>query len=580
MTNKRIPNDFIQDVVARSDIVEVIQARVSLKKRGNNYLACCPFHQEKTASFSVSQEKQFYYCFGCQASGNVISFLMAYDRMDFIEALSYLAAQQGLELPQQQDDSQQENYRALYAVLEEVTLHYQQQLRVSQPAINYLKSRGLIGKTAKEYGIGFANNSWDGLLQHLPNKQQSLTTNGLLIHKDNQKTFDRFRNRIMFPIRDLRGRVIAFGGRSIGDDMPKYMNSPETPIFHKGREVYGLYEARKHCKHLDHLVVVEGYMDVISLYQHGIPYAVATLGTAISQTHIQKILRYTNHLVFCFDGDRAGRAAAWKALTISLPILRDGISLKFLFLPEGEDPDSLVKQQGQQAFEQLVTQAAPLADVFFDQLQQDIPIDSVSSRAQFAKQASDHLNTMPPGIFQSLLYDRLAEILHIARQDLEQLITARRQGPSADTTAADDSRPRSLSPSVQKTLSLLVQHPTLAKCIQNLDEWQHYQFHGKTTLLTLLKLLHQHPTLTTGQLLQQIGDPQRQQHIAKLAAVPLAIPVDGYQDEFLGAIRQIKNQCNQEVVDKLIRKAHSNPLSDAEKTQLQELLAQKAQESS
>ncbi|MEM1231587.1 MAG: DNA primase, partial [Pseudomonadota bacterium] len=349
----RIPQSFINDLLDRVDIVEVIDARVKLKKAGRDYQARCPFHNEKTPSFTVSPTKQFYHCFGCGESGTALTFLMEHDRMEFVEAVETLASLVGLEVPREATARSDPKERSLYDLLKEASLLYQAELRQSPVAIDYLKGRGLTGIVARDFGVGYAPDAWDRTLTAFRGRSEELLKAGLITRNDRGRSYDRFRNRIMFPIRDTRGRTIGFGGRVLSaEDSPKYLNSPETPLFQKSRELYGLYEARRALRKLTRFVVVEGYMDVVALAQHGVPYAVATLGTATNEMHFQKLFRYAPEVICCFDGDRAGRQAARKALESALPTLEDGRQLKFVFMPDGEDPDSLIRTQGQAAFEQ------------------------------------------------------------------------------------------------------------------------------------------------------------------------------------------------------------------------------------
>ncbi len=423
-----IPRAFIDDVIARVDIVELIDAAVTLKRSGKNYMACCPFHKEKTPSFSVSPEGQFYHCFGCGQSGNAVSFLMDYQRMDFVEAVESLASRLGLEVPREIDARQAEQHaqgRILYEVLEQANQFYQHQLRHApdkQRVVNYLKKRGLSGQIAKHFQIGYAPQGWDGLLKHeLMAKfpAEKLVDAGLTIAKnehgrqERSLQYDRFRDRVIFPIRDSRGRCIAFGGRVLGDEKPKYLNSPETPVFNKGKELYGLYEARQANRHLNKVIVVEGYMDVIALAQAGITNAVATLGTALGSDHLHLIFRSVHEVVFCFDGDTAGRQAAERALHNALPFMQDGRQIRFLFLAEGEDPDSEVRRDGAELFLAKVARAQPLSEYLFEQLGRDLNLDSMDGRASLAKRATPLINQMPKGLFYEMMLARLAEITHL-----------------------------------------------------------------------------------------------------------------------------------------------------------------------
>ncbi|MDX1693253.1 MAG: DNA primase [Ketobacteraceae bacterium] len=423
----RIPEHFIDDIIARTDLVELVNSRVQLKRSGKNYAACCPFHQEKTPSFTVSPQKQFYYCFGCGASGNAIGFLMDYDRLGFVEAVEQLAKLHSVEIPREDDGlyQQQQNLKPLYEILEKASQFYQSQLKnpqVRERAIAYLKRRGLTGETARQFGIGYAPAGWDNLIKHLNADDKTkdlMVTAGLAVKNDRGRTYDRFRDRIMFPIRDHRGRTIGFGGRVLGDDKPKYLNSPETPVFHKSRELYGLYEARQQRSKITRHLVVEGYMDVVALAQFGIHYAVATLGTASNQEHLEKLFKQVSQVVFCFDGDEAGRNAAKRALENAIPTLKDGREVKFLFLPEGEDPDTMVRQQGPEVFEDLVNRAQPLSEFFYQSLSEGLDTGTLDGKARLAKLAAPHIERIPKGIFRQLMLDRLASITELSSTALE-----------------------------------------------------------------------------------------------------------------------------------------------------------------
>jgi DNA primase len=444
----KIPQRFIDDLLDRVDIVEVIDRRVKLRKTGKNFSACCPFHDEKTPSFSVNPDKQFFYCFGCGAGGNALGFLMDYERLEFPQAVESLAQTAGLEVPKEEgrpgEASRQDTQRPLFDQLEQATRFYEHSLRKhpdAKRAVKYLKSRGLSGEIAKAFRVGFAPPGWDNLIVAVGNseeKQQLLMTTGMLVKNDKGRVYDRFRDRIIFPIVDARGRVIAFGGRVLGDDKPKYLNSPETPVFHKSRELYGLYQARKANRSLERIVVVEGYMDVIALAQHGINYAVATLGTATSEAHLDRLFRHVPEVIFCFDGDEAGRKAAFRGLEAALPVMQDGRQVRFLFLPEGEDPDSLVRAKGQGHLEHLFTQASPLDVFLFDQLEQGIDVTTLDGRARFSKVAAPYLQQLPEGVFKTLMYQALAERTGIDVDSLKRL-----QAPSERDSAAPEYTRRS-----------------------------------------------------------------------------------------------------------------------------------------
>ncbi|UTW46328.1 DNA primase [bacterium SCSIO 12696] len=454
----KIPQYFIDDLLDRVDIVDVINSRVQLKKTGKNYSACCPFHEEKTPSFTVAPDKQFYYCFGCQANGNALGFVMDYERLSFPEAVEQLANYVGLDVPREEttpfEDERAKQKKRLYGTLEKADLFYRQQLRShhsARYAIDYLKSRGLDGKISARFGIGYAPPGWDNLLNELgddPTNLRLQVDTGLLIEKPEQnKRYDRFRNRIMFPIRDTRGRTIAFGGRVLGDDKPKYLNSPETPVFHKGRELYGLYEATQSPGELNNVVVVEGYMDVVALAQFGIDNAVATLGTAITGPHLEKLFRYTPEVVFCFDGDRAGRQAAHRALENCLPMMEDGRSARFLFLQEGHDPDSMVREKGAERFRDLLSEAQPLSQFLFATAGEGIDTDTPDGKARLAKNAAPYLNSIPANIFRELMIAELGNLTGMNPDKLDQLISTSESlppehpEPSTDNTAQPTSSP-------------------------------------------------------------------------------------------------------------------------------------------
>ena len=454
-----IPQSFIDDLLDRLDIVDVVDSRVKLKKSGKNYSACCPFHDEKTPSFTVSPEKQFFYCFGCGASGNALGFVMDYERLSFPEAVESLARLAGLDVPREvQTEAQQkreEEKRSIYTLLEKADQFYQQQLRhhpSKHLAVNYLKNRGLDGKTAKAYGVGFAPPGWDNLLKALAQNDDDkhlLIEGGMLIHQEQEKKlYDRFRHRIMFPIRDTRGRVIGFGGRVLGDDKPKYLNSPETPVFHKGQELYGLYEARLAYRELPRLLVVEGYMDVVSLAQFGIHYGVATLGTACGPDHLDRAFKYTNEVVFCFDGDKAGRSAAHRALEASIECMADGRTVKFLFLPENEDPDTLVRQIGPEKFERMVELAVPFEDYLFDAVSDGLNIRTMEGRATFSKRAAPLLDRLPKGVFRELMFESLATRTGLNRTVLQDLVLEQQAKDTAIQTTPIKTTPEENTPSV------------------------------------------------------------------------------------------------------------------------------------
>jgi len=442
----RIPENFVQDLLARTDLVELIDARVPLKKTGRNYSACCPFHQEKTPSFTVAPDKQFYYCFGCGASGNAVGFLMEYEHMNFPEAVKQLASRAGMEVPESRpetaaDKQRKDRLQSLYDLLSRAERFYSQQLRQApekQKAVSYLKNRGLSGEIAKKFAIGFAPPGYDNLINGLSLTESALEqalTAGLLVRReDTGRVYDKFRDRIIFPIRDSRGRTIGFGGRVLGDGKPKYLNSPETPVFHKGQELYGLWEWRQSRDRSDRLYVVEGYMDVIALTQHGVPNVVATLGTATTEDHARKLFRQVNEVILCFDGDKAGVRAAWRALESLLPALDDGKQVRFLFLPDGEDPDTLVRAQGPEALRALTDQADTLSTYLFRHLSEGLDLNTVDGRARLARLALPYLDKPAGPVYRALLTEELARLTRLDKESLSQLKPAKPEpAPAAPT---------------------------------------------------------------------------------------------------------------------------------------------------
>ncbi|WP_075185060.1 DNA primase [Teredinibacter haidensis] len=433
----RIPQSFIDDLLNRLDIVEVVDHRVKLKKSGKNYSACCPFHDEKTPSFSVSPDKQFYYCFGCGASGNAIGFLMEYERQGFVDAVESLAKTAGMQVPKEETKESREQHfkqKNIYDTLEKASDYYQTQLKENPKrdlAVRYLQNRGLSGAIAKRFGMGYAPPGWDNLLIKFGLTEEDIDLqidSGLVIRRDdNNKLYDRFRHRIMFPIRDTRGRAIGFGGRVLDDSKPKYLNSPETDVFHKGRELYGLYEARQASRNLEQLLVVEGYMDVIALAQYGINNAVATLGTACGEDHLRLAFRYVQEVVFCFDGDNAGRTAAKRALMNSISSMEDGRQIRFLFLPEGQDPDTMVRQIGAERFLEQVKAGIPLEDFLFDAAAEGIDIHTMDGRARFTKVAAPLLNKIPQGVYRELMFTNLAKRTGLSSSAIMELTAEKAQ---------------------------------------------------------------------------------------------------------------------------------------------------------
>ncbi|MEE4278853.1 MAG: DNA primase [Halieaceae bacterium] len=621
----RIPQSFIDDLLDRTDIVDVIDRRVKLKKTGKNYSARCPFHDEKTPSFSVNPDKQFYYCFGCGAGGNALGFLMDYENIDFPQAVENLAGALGLEVPREASRAPagsasgpaESPNRALYELMEQCTAFYREELRRNpqrERAVAYLKGRGLSGVIARDFGLGFAPPGWDNLLKHLDQtgddeiRRGNALKAGVLVRNDAGRVYDRFRDRIVFPIRDRRGRVIAFGGRVLGDDKPKYLNSPESPIFHKGRELYGLYEARRANRRLERIIVVEGYMDVIALAQAGISYAVATLGTATSTDHLERIFRMVPEVIFCFDGDEAGRKAAERALHNALPSMSDGRQARFLFLREGEDPDSLVRKDGAGAFLDLVEKAQPLEEFLFACQAEGLDLSTMEGRAGLSKRALALIRQLPEGVFRELMIQSLAERTGIELESLRRLEVPPAQPPApaaegmappwpgddeppppdesyVPQAAWDDEGPRQRAPLAgppssahatltQSAIALLLHKPSIARLAEpgSLD---HLEGSEGALLRDVVELLHKRPESSTGMLLGHWHGSGEGELLARLAGQERLIPSEGIEAQFGDILRRLTSLPLRQRISSEIDALKSRPfveLSDDDKRRLGELI--------
>jgi len=559
-----IPQHFIDELLSRADIVEIIGRRLPLKKAGREFQACCPFHNEKTPSFTVSPTKQFYHCFGCGAHGSALSFMMEYDRLSFPEAVEELATSMGLEVPREAGFEQGPDHRPLFDILDRAASYFAQQLRQhdkAPQAVEYLRGRGVSGEVAAGFRIGYAPPGWDNLLQTLggeDNKVRLLRDAGLITEQDS-KRYDRLRDRIIFPIRDTRGRVVGFGGRLLGDGKPKYLNSPETAVFHKGRELYGLYEARQADAHPARLLVVEGYMDVVALAQFGISNAVATLGTATTGDHLEKLYRATPELVFCFDGDRAGRDAAWKALQTSLPLMRDGRQARFLFLPEGDDPDSMVRRIGTEAMQAEIGRAQPLSEFLFDKLATQVDMHSIDGRSRLGELAKPLLERLPEGMFRDMMSQALHERIGLT------------PAPASNTTPSRPrmQRPQGSIPPIRRAVALLVQYPELAQ-LDLPSGWEQLESPGIGLLRDLIAAAQAQPEIRSAALVERWEDPTTRKHLAKLAILDLGILDDG-PEQFLGTLRSLAADKRRSERETLLTKSRSAPLSEEEKQQLREL---------
>ena len=636
-----IPQSFIDDLLNRSDIVEVVGSRIQLKKTGKNYSALCPFHKEKTPSFSVSPDKQFYYCFGCGAGGNALGFVMDHDQLDFPQAVEELAKRAGMEVPRE-DSGRKHKPRQpvdspLYPLLAAAADYYRQALKshpTRKAAVEYLKGRGLSGVIARDFGLGFAPPGWDNLMKHLGGdalQQKALIDAGLLIENaENGKRYDRFRDRVMFPIRDSRGRVIAFGGRVLGDDKPKYLNSPETPVFHKGQELYGLYEARQANRDLDEIMVVEGYMDVIALAQQGLRNAVATLGTATSEEHPKRLFRIVPSVLFCFDGDAAGRKAAWRALEATLPNLQDGRRARFLFLPDGEDPDTLVRAEGTDAFRARIQQhSQPLADYFFQQLSEEADPRSLEGKAHLATLAAPLIEKIPGNNLRALMRQRLAEITGLNGEALQHMAAAPVAAPSSTPTYDDytyydaspaygepdhfeppepvQPQPRSgkpgkkewkkdwkkngqgpdlmprgprtpatVEPPALTTLRTLLHHPELAQKVEDVSHFAAEDDTYAQLLVALLGTLQKNPRLRSLQLIARWHGTDQGRLLRALAEKEWLISADNLEQQFFDTINSLAARQRERRLENLLRKARQGELSAEEKDQLRNLLSRNA----
>ena len=577
----QIPAPFIDDLLARIDIVDVIDDRVALKKKGKDFLGLCPFHGEKTPSFTVSPSKQFYYCFGCGASGSALGFLMEFDRLDFVAAVEELANRVGMQVPQSDIvRGQKQSAAPLYEQLEKAQSYLARQLRehpAASKAVEYLKSRGVSGEAAASFGIGFAPPGWDNLLKTLGRDERTtrlLEQVGLLIAKDNGH-YDRFRDRITFPIHDQRGRVVGFGGRVLGADEPKYLNSPETPVFQKGRELYGLHRARKAQRDLVRLLVVEGYMDVVALAQFNINNAVATLGTATTAEHLQRLFKSAPEIVFCFDGDSAGRRAAERAMDTSLPLLSDAHSVGFLFLPAGHDPDTLVRAEGAAFFEDAGN-ITPLSEFLLDTLCAEVNMESLDGRARLVDLARPALEKVPRGAFKLLLSNRLAELARLPVAKLNALLAVETSQPAAPPSPPRRSRRQSPS-LVRLAVTLLLHQPDLAMSVAAPGELRDVDQPGIPLLVELLELVRSKPDINSGSIVEHWRGTEHAARLSKLLGAELPVPEDGLQHEFMGAIKRLLELRSKARRDALSA-ARPSELSDSEKAELRAALLRHAEQ--
>ena len=576
-----IPRTFIDDLIARTDIVELINSRVKLKKAGRDYQACCPFHHEKSPSFTVSQSKQFYHCFGCGVHGNAISFLMEYDKLEFPEAIEELAALHGLAVPREnvinRDGKPQASFqtrRNLYELLDAVTKFYQQQLQQDQASQDYLARRGLSAEIIQRFEIGFAPNAMDSVLRQFGRNQeeiQKLLDTGMLSKNDRGNVYDRFRHRVMFPIRDKRGRVIAFGGRVMGDEKPKYLNSPESATYHKGNELYGLYQALQANEKPEFLFVVEGYMDVVALAQYGVDNAVASLGTATTGEQIQQMFRCTEQIICCYDGDRAGREAAWRAFENALPHLHDGRQLKFIFLPDGEDPDTFVRQHGKEGFERYLENALPLSDFLFERLLSEVDLSTKEGKSKLASLAIPLIKRIPGQMLSVYLRNILGQKLGIHDPaQVEALI------PKPSSTAARHHSPKIERTPMRLLIALLLQNPSLVNLISDdIVLFEQLEEKGVGLFLSLVEYCRQHIGITMGGLLEHLREDPNYRHLEILANWDHLVAPDNVEETFKETLKFFYKKFVEREIERLQAKDRTEGLSLDEKQELIALISMK-----
>lgn len=569
----RISREFIDDLLVRVDIVDLIDSHVPLKKTGNNYVARCPFHTEKTPSFSVNRNKQFFHCFGCGASGNAISFLMDFSHLDFIEAVEDLANFAGIDVQRESLDInsayKKDDLSNLYLLMDRVAAFYVEQLRLTPKAIDYLKARSVKGEIARDFILGYAPDKWNALTEKFD--QQLLIDAGLLVIKDDGRGYDRFRDRIMFPIRDKRARIIGFGGRVIDDSLPKYLNSPETSLFHKGKEVYGLYELLEKNSKPQRILIVEGYLDVIALAQYGINYAVAALGTAASQAHLDLLFRFSSELVFCFDGDRAGREAAWRAMESTFSCLKHGRQMRIMILPKNHDPDSLVREEGLSGFTARVQSAQPLSDYFFEHFTEELNLSEMEGRAQLIGKAKPYLEKLPEGVFREMMFDRLKELSgQSSLESLENLVIGdfAKQKPL-------QFEPSRLS-SARVAIALLLQRPSLAEIVIQKDiDWNGLEFRGIQLFKNILEVIGDKKSINTAVLIEHYRDTNEEKSVKALALLDVYVSDDKIEDVFCDALNVLLKQARDLGISKLLAKAQAKSLEMEEQALLIKMLTNK-----
>ncbi len=569
----RIPREFIDELLVRVDIVDLIDSHVPLKKTGMNYVARCPFHTEKTPSFSVNRNKQFFHCFGCGASGNAISFLMDFSHLDFVEAVEDLASFAGIDVPREsvnhQAGSKKNDLNSLYVVMERVADFYVEQLRTSPKAVDYLKARGVKGEVARDFMLGYAPDKWSALAGQF--SQKLLIDAGLLVSKDDGQVYDRFRGRIMFPIRDKRARIIGFGGRVLDDSLPKYLNSPETSLFHKGKEVYGLYELLEKNSKPPRILIVEGYMDVIALAQYGINYAVAALGTAASQAHLDLLFRFSSELVFCFDGDRAGREAAWRVMDSAFSSLKEGRSCRIMLLPQSHDPDSLIREEGLDKFVERIQTAQALSDYFFEHVSEELNLSEMEGRAQLIGKAKPYLEKLPEGVFKEMMFARLKELSRVMTlNNLDNVVAV-----GLNLKKPRQQELNRLS-SARVAIALLLQNPRLADSVEQKDiDWSGLEFRGIELFKNILQVILDKKSVNTAVLVEYYRDSVEEKSVKALAMLDVFVSDDKIEEVFGDALKVLLKQGREAGIARLQAKAQSKGLDSEEQDMLVKMLVNK-----
>ncbi len=559
-----IPNEFIETLLDRIDIADVVGARVTLKKAGKDFSGLCPFHAENTPSFTVSQQKQFYHCFGCGKNGSAIGFLMEYEGLDFVDAVKDLAQLAGMEVPMTQYAGQQKHKTNLYAATEKAARIFQQQLKASPQVIRYLKQRQISGQTSKTFQLGYALNEWDGLIKRFgADEQQALAKTGLTTQNDHGRVYDKFRNRLIFPIHDKRGRVIAFGGRAIeADQKPKYLNSPETDLFHKSNELYGLHLARKHSNE-DHVLVVEGYMDVVALHEKGVCNAVATLGTATSAQHISNLFKVWDKIVFCFDGDNAGIQAAEKAMITALPLYLDNKIIEFLFLPEGEDPDSFVLKNGKDGFLAAIKMAKPLADFLLEIISRNININSIDGKAQLYEKAKGYIRQLPKGAFKTMIAQQIGEISGVALKVTNQ-------------PTPQQKKPETGENPLRKLISLLLNTPQFCENLSNKLNLRALSFKGIEIVDKIIEIQHNNPQINAAAMMEHFRDSEYSPYLGHLMRMYDHLDESQKALEFEDILNYLNKLTSKAEIERLRNKQLQSGLNSAEKQALVQLLRQKS----